>query len=105
MYPDACKAKEEGQKQAEISFDYANSGEDSRRPYENLANLGKNQEVDYYVCSVAEHVRAKPGQMPDLRRAGIQIFQSRLIYLDRFILQPFRRREPSKALFSAGIPP
>ncbi len=55
MYPAMiAKAKEEGQKQAEISFDYANQVEKIHAAlYEKaLANLGKNEEVDYYVCPV-----------------------------------------------------
>jgi rubrerythrin len=48
------KAKEEGLKQAEISFDYANQVEKIHAAlYENaLANLGQNATVDYYVCPV-----------------------------------------------------
>ena len=43
--------------------------------------------------------------MPDLRGAGFQILQSLLISPDTFIPEPScRRREPSNALFSAGIP-
>jgi rubrerythrin len=55
MYPEMlAKARAEGQKQAEISFDYANQVEKIHAAlYENaLANLGKNKEVDYYVCPV-----------------------------------------------------
>ncbi len=55
MYPAMlAKAKEEGQKQAEISFDYANQVEKIHAAlYEKaMDNLGKNQEVDYYVCLV-----------------------------------------------------
>ncbi|MBM4329983.1 MAG: rubrerythrin family protein [Deltaproteobacteria bacterium] len=55
MYPEMlAKAKDEGQKQAEISFDYANQVEKIHAAlYENaLANLGKNKETDYYVCPV-----------------------------------------------------
>ncbi len=55
MYPEMiAKAKEEGQKQAEISFDYANQVEKIHAAlYENaLANLGKNKQADYYVCPV-----------------------------------------------------
>jgi len=55
MYPEMlAKAKGEGLKQAEISFDYANQVEKIHAAlYENaLASLGKNKEVDYYVCPV-----------------------------------------------------
>lgn len=55
MYPDMiAKAKEEGLKQAEISFDYANQVEKVHAAlYEKaLANLGRNEEVEYYVCTV-----------------------------------------------------
>jgi rubrerythrin len=66
MYPDMiAKAKEEGLKQAEISFDYANQVEKIHAAlYEKaLANLGKNEEVDYYVCSVCGNT--VEGQPPD----------------------------------------
>jgi rubrerythrin len=66
MYPAMiAKAKEEGQKQAEISFDYANQVEKIHAAlYEKaLANLGKNQEVDYYVCSVCGNT--VEGRAPD----------------------------------------
>ena len=55
MYPEMlAKAKAEGIKPAEMSFDYANQVEKIHAAlYENaLANLGKNKEVDYYVCPV-----------------------------------------------------
>jgi rubrerythrin len=66
MYPGMlAKAKEEGQKQAEISFDYANRVEKIHAAlYEKaLASLGKNQEVDYYVCSVCGNT--VEGKAPD----------------------------------------
>src|SRR5512137_1212742 len=66
MYPGMlAKAKEEGQKQAEISFDYANQVEKIHAAlYENaLANLGKNKEVDYYVCPVCGNT--VEGKAPD----------------------------------------
>ena len=66
MYPAMiAKAKEEGQKQAEISFAYANQVEKIHAAlYEKaLANLGKNQEGDYYVCSVCGNT--VEGQAPD----------------------------------------
>jgi len=55
MYPEMlAKAKAEGQKEATTSFDYANQVEKIHAAlYENaLANLGKNEAVDYYVCPV-----------------------------------------------------
>jgi len=55
MYPEMlAKAKAEGVKPAETNFDYANQVEKIHAAlYENaLANLGKNKEVDYYVCPV-----------------------------------------------------
>jgi rubrerythrin len=55
MYPEMlAKAKAEGLKQAEISFDYANQVEKIHAGLygKALANLGKNKEVDYYVCPV-----------------------------------------------------
>jgi rubrerythrin len=69
MYPEMlAKAKAEGQKQAEISFDYANQVEKIHAAlYENaLANLGKNKEVEYYVCPVCGNtVEAKaPDKCP-----------------------------------------
>ena len=69
MYPEMLeKAKAEGVKQAEISFDYANQVEKIHAAlYENaLANLGKNKEADYYVCPVCGNtVEAKaPDKCP-----------------------------------------
>ena len=55
MYPEfLAKAKAEGIKPAEMSFDYANQVEKIHAAlYEKaLANLGKNEAVDYYVCPV-----------------------------------------------------
>jgi rubrerythrin len=66
MYPAMlAKAKEEGQKQAEMSFDYANQVEKIHAAlYEKaMANLGKNQEVDYYVCPVCGNT--VEGKAPD----------------------------------------
>lgn len=66
MYPEMIvKAKEEGLKQAEISFNYANQVEKIHAAlYEKaLANLGKNEEVDYYVCSICGNT--VEGQPPD----------------------------------------
>jgi rubrerythrin len=55
MYPEFIQvAKQEGQKAAEKSFTYANDVEKIHAGlYQKaLDNLGKNVEVDYYVCSV-----------------------------------------------------
>ena len=62
MYPEmVAKAKAEGQKQAEISFDYANQVEKIHAAlYEDaLANLGKNKQADYYVCPVCGYTVKK----------------------------------------------
>ena len=69
MYPEMlAKAKAEGIKPAEVSFDYANQVEKIHAGlYENaLANLGKNKDVDYYVCPVCGNtVEAKaPDRCP-----------------------------------------
>jgi rubrerythrin len=55
MYPEMIEAaKKEGQKIAERSFTYANEVEKIHAGlYQKaLENLGKDQDVDYYVCSV-----------------------------------------------------
>ena len=55
MYPGFIdKAKAEAIKPAEMSFDYANQVEKIHAALyeEALANLGKNKEMDYYVCPV-----------------------------------------------------
>jgi len=55
MYPEMiAKAKADNQKQAEVSFDYANQVEKVHAGLceKALANLGNNKEVDYYVCPV-----------------------------------------------------
>jgi rubrerythrin len=55
MYPEFIEeAKKEGSKSAERSFTYANEVEKIHAVlYQKaLDNLGKNAEVDYYVCSV-----------------------------------------------------
>ena len=55
MYPEMiAKAKGDGIKQAEVSFDYANQVEKIHAAlYEKaLAELGKNKEGDYYVCPI-----------------------------------------------------
>jgi rubrerythrin len=66
MYPGMlAKAKEEAIKPAEISFDYANQVEKIHAQlYEKaMANLGKNEEVDYYVCLVCGNT--VEGKAPD----------------------------------------
>jgi rubrerythrin len=55
MYPAMIEAaKEEGNKAAERSFTYANEVEKVHAGlYQKaLDNLGKNEDVDYYICSV-----------------------------------------------------
>ena len=55
MYPEFIEAaKQEAQKAAERSFTYANAVEKIHAGlYQKaLDNLGKNEDVDYYVCSV-----------------------------------------------------
>ena len=66
MYPEfIARAKADGVKAAETSFDYANQVEKIHAAlYEKaLANLGKNEEVDYYVCSVCGNT--VEGKAPD----------------------------------------
>jgi len=66
MYPEmVAKAKAEGFKPAEVSFDYANQVEKIHAAlYEKvLAELGKNKEVDYYVCPVCGNT--VEGKAPD----------------------------------------
>jgi len=67
MYPAMlATAKTDGEKQAVISFDYANQVEKIHAAlYENaLANLGKNKEVDYYVCPVCGNT--VEGKVPEI---------------------------------------
>ncbi len=55
MYPQMIEdAKAEGNKGAEMSFDYANKVEKIHADLYKKAfdSLGKNEEVDYYVCQV-----------------------------------------------------
>jgi rubrerythrin len=66
MYPEmVAKAKADGIKQAEVSFDYANQVEKIHAAlYEKaMAELGKNKEVDYYVCPVCGNT--VEGKAPD----------------------------------------
>jgi rubrerythrin len=64
MYPEMlAKAKAEGFKPAQTSFDYANQVEKIHAAlYEKaMAELGKNKAVDYYVCPVCGNtVEEKP---------------------------------------------
>ncbi len=80
MYPEfLAKAKQEGIKPAEISFDYANQVEKIHAAlYEKaLANLGKNEAVDYYVCPVCGNtVEGKPpAECPICGTAGSKFFK------------------------------
>jgi len=75
MYPEMLqKAKVEGLKQAEVSFDYANQVEKIHAAlYDNaLANLGKNKQVDYYVCPVCGNTveEKAPATCPICNTAG-----------------------------------
>ena len=66
MYPEMLnKAKQEGIKPAEVSFDYANQVEKIHAAlYERaLSELGKNAAVDYYVCPVCGNT--VEGKAPD----------------------------------------
>jgi rubrerythrin len=66
MYPEfLTKAKTETIKPAEISFDYANQVEKIHAAlYQKaLANLGKNEAVDYYICPVCGNT--VEGKAPD----------------------------------------
>jgi rubrerythrin len=66
MYPEfLATAKAEAIKPAEMSFDYANQVEKIHAVlYEKaLANLGKNEAVDYYVCPVCGNT--VEGKAPD----------------------------------------
>ena len=69
MYPDMIqRAKDEGEKAAERSFTYANEVEKIHAGlYQKaLDNLGKAEEVDYYVCSVCGYTceNEPPEQCP-----------------------------------------
>ena len=75
MYPEfLAKAKQEGIKPAEMSFDHANQVEKIHAAlYEKaIANLGKNEAVDYYVCPVCGNtVEGKaPAECPICGTAG-----------------------------------
>ena len=66
MYPEfLAKSKAEAIKPAEISFDYANQVEKIHAALyqKGLEMLGKNEAVDYYVCSVCGNT--VEGKAPD----------------------------------------
>lgn len=66
MYPRMiADAQAEGNKRAEISFTYANAVEKIHAALykKALENLGKNEEVDYYVCQVCGNT--VEGEPPD----------------------------------------
>jgi rubrerythrin len=66
MYPQMIEdAISEGNKRAEISFNYANAVEKIHADLykKALQNLGKNEEVDYYVCQVCGNT--VEGEPPD----------------------------------------
>jgi len=66
MYPQMiADAQSEGNKRAEISFTYANAVEKIHAALykKALENLGKNENVDYYVCQVCGNT--VEGEPPD----------------------------------------
>jgi rubrerythrin len=66
MYPQMIEdAKEEGNKKAEMTFNYANAVEKIHADLykKALENLGKNPDVDYYVCQVCGNT--VEGEPPD----------------------------------------
>jgi rubrerythrin len=66
MYPQMiADAQSEGNKRAEISFTYANAVEKIHAALykKALENLGKNEDVDYYVCQVCGNT--VEGEPPD----------------------------------------
>jgi rubrerythrin len=78
MYPEMIEAaKEEGAKDAERSFTFANDVEKVHADlYQKaLDNLGNNVEVDYYVCSVCGYTceNDPPNQCP-VCKAGAKAF-------------------------------
>src|SRR5574337_2132958 len=69
MYPQMIEeAKKEGNKQAQIGFEFANKVEKIHAElYQKaLNNLGKNETVDYYVCQVCGNTveKAAPEKCP-----------------------------------------
>jgi len=69
MYPEMIRlAEEEGHKAAARSFSYANEVEMTHAAlYQKvLDSLGREEECDYYVCSVCGHTHEKeaPGKCP-----------------------------------------
>ena len=80
MYPEfLAKAKAEAIKPAEMSFDYANQVEKIHAAlYEKaMANLGKNEAVDYYICPVCGNtVEGKaPDKCPICNTPGSKFFK------------------------------
>jgi rubrerythrin len=66
MYPQMIEdARSEGNKRAEMSFNYANAVEKIHADLykKALEDLGKNKEVDYYVCQVCGNT--VEGEPPD----------------------------------------
>jgi rubrerythrin len=66
MYPQMiADAQSEGNKRAELSFNYANAVEKIHADLykKALESLGKNEEVDYYVCQVCGNT--VEGEPPD----------------------------------------
>ncbi len=80
MYPPMINAaKEEGNKAAERSFDYANQVENIHADlYQKaLDNMGSLPEVDYYVCSVCGYTceSAPPDKCPVCNSAASAFFK------------------------------
>jgi len=66
MYPQMIEdAKAEGNKRAEITFNYANAVEKIHAELykKALENLGNNSEIDYYVCQICGNT--VEGEPPD----------------------------------------
>ena len=79
MYPQMIEeAKEEGNKEALLSFAYANQVEKVHADLytKALENLGKEEEVTYYVCPVCGHTveNSAPDNCPICNRAKASEF-------------------------------
>jgi rubrerythrin len=79
MYPEMIKdAKEEGNKEAMISFNYANQVEKIHAElyHKALENLGKEEKVTYYVCPICGYTveNNPPDTCPICNRASASDF-------------------------------
>lgn len=79
MYPQMIKdAKQEGNKEALLSFAYANQVEKVHAELytKALENLGKEEEVTYYVCPVCGHTveNSAPDNCPICNKASAKDF-------------------------------